>query len=170
MFELYLGVTLFQTHDNREHLAMMERILGPIPYRMGKWVHMTIYISFLRCARTGEQLVITCLYNIVRGGWLGEMKCIEGSTRKRNWRRNRKFYQPTSGGPQKCTKNHSQKSTPQKNHVVAECLGEEGRGFNCFTRINNKMQRRFNTNGGHGFSFSFTWIRMNTCLVWPQLN
>jgi serine/threonine protein kinase len=33
LFELYLGVTLFQTHDNREHLAMMERILGPIPYR-----------------------------------------------------------------------------------------------------------------------------------------
>jgi len=36
LFELYLGVTLFQTHDNREHLAMMERILGPIPYRMGR--------------------------------------------------------------------------------------------------------------------------------------
>ncbi|XP_042870198.1 probable dual specificity protein kinase madd-3 isoform X4 [Penaeus japonicus] len=36
MFELYLGITLFQTHDNREHLAMMERILGPIPYRMGR--------------------------------------------------------------------------------------------------------------------------------------
>uniref|UniRef100_F1KR61 Serine/threonine-protein kinase Doa n=1 Tax=Ascaris suum TaxID=6253 RepID=F1KR61_ASCSU len=34
MFELYLGMTLFQTHDNREHLAMMERILGTIPYRM----------------------------------------------------------------------------------------------------------------------------------------
>ncbi|RWS24635.1 LAMMER dual specificity kinase-like protein [Leptotrombidium deliense] len=34
LFELYLGITLFQTHDNREHLAMMERILGPIPYRM----------------------------------------------------------------------------------------------------------------------------------------
>ncbi|XP_065086072.1 uncharacterized protein Doa isoform X3 [Ochlerotatus camptorhynchus] len=34
MFELYLGITLFQTHDNREHLAMMERILGTIPYRM----------------------------------------------------------------------------------------------------------------------------------------
>ena len=31
MFELYLGFTLFQTHDNREHLAMMEKILGPIP-------------------------------------------------------------------------------------------------------------------------------------------
>ncbi|XP_069041592.1 dual specificity protein kinase CLK2 isoform X1 [Lepisosteus oculatus] len=34
LFEYYLGFTLFQTHDNREHLAMMERILGPIPSRM----------------------------------------------------------------------------------------------------------------------------------------
>lgn len=34
LFELYSGLTLFQTHDNREHLAMMERILGPISYRM----------------------------------------------------------------------------------------------------------------------------------------
>lgn len=34
MFELYSGVTMFQTHDNREHLAMMERILGPLPRRM----------------------------------------------------------------------------------------------------------------------------------------
>lgn len=25
---------MFQTHDNREHLAMMERILGPVPSRM----------------------------------------------------------------------------------------------------------------------------------------
>ncbi|XP_070492023.1 serine/threonine-protein kinase Doa [Chironomus tepperi] len=36
MFELYVGTTLFQTHDNREHLAMMERILGPIPHRMAR--------------------------------------------------------------------------------------------------------------------------------------
>jgi len=34
MFELYLGFTLFQTHDNREHLAMMEKILGPFPQSM----------------------------------------------------------------------------------------------------------------------------------------
>ncbi|KAG2463431.1 CLK2 kinase, partial [Polypterus senegalus] len=34
IFEYYLGFTLFQTHDNREHLAMMERILGPVPSRM----------------------------------------------------------------------------------------------------------------------------------------
>ncbi|KAL3072402.1 hypothetical protein niasHT_034086 [Heterodera trifolii] len=36
MFELYSGMTLFQTHDNREHLAMMQRILDGIPYRMGR--------------------------------------------------------------------------------------------------------------------------------------
>ena len=34
MYELATGVTLFQTHENREHLAMMERILGPIPNKM----------------------------------------------------------------------------------------------------------------------------------------
>lgn len=31
IFELYQGHTLFQTHDNLEHLAMMGRILGDIP-------------------------------------------------------------------------------------------------------------------------------------------
>lgn len=34
IFELYSGVTMFQTHDNREHLAMMERILGTISWKM----------------------------------------------------------------------------------------------------------------------------------------
>jgi CDC-like kinase len=36
MFELYTGYTLFQTHDNLEHLAMMERILGAIPSHMSR--------------------------------------------------------------------------------------------------------------------------------------
>ncbi|XP_028154272.1 dual specificity protein kinase CLK2-like isoform X2 [Diabrotica virgifera virgifera] len=36
LFELYLGITLFQTHDNREHLAMMQRIIGEIPISMAK--------------------------------------------------------------------------------------------------------------------------------------
>ncbi|KAK2849234.1 hypothetical protein Q5P01_009068 [Channa striata] len=31
LIEYYLGTTLFQTHDSKEHLAMMERVLGPIP-------------------------------------------------------------------------------------------------------------------------------------------
>ena len=34
MYELATGVTLFQTHENREHLAMMERILGQFPVKM----------------------------------------------------------------------------------------------------------------------------------------
>ncbi|XP_071855369.1 dual specificity protein kinase CLK2-like isoform X2 [Apostichopus japonicus] len=36
VFELYTGFTLFQTHDNREHLAMMDTILGPFPSWMVK--------------------------------------------------------------------------------------------------------------------------------------
>lgn len=32
--ELYQGELLFATHDNMEHLALMERIIGPFPSRM----------------------------------------------------------------------------------------------------------------------------------------
>ncbi|XP_052249517.1 dual specificity protein kinase CLK2-like isoform X2 [Dreissena polymorpha] len=45
MFELYTGYTLFQTHDNKEHLAMMERILGNLPYRMTKKTKKQRYFS-----------------------------------------------------------------------------------------------------------------------------
>lgn len=31
LIELYTGEVLFDTHENREHLALMEKILGPIP-------------------------------------------------------------------------------------------------------------------------------------------
>jgi len=34
IFELYQGHTLFQTHDNLEHLAMMTRILGELPHHL----------------------------------------------------------------------------------------------------------------------------------------
>ncbi|XP_026475900.1 dual specificity protein kinase CLK2-like [Ctenocephalides felis] len=34
LFELYHGIALFQTLDNREHFAMMERILGKLPLTM----------------------------------------------------------------------------------------------------------------------------------------
>lgn len=34
--ELYLGELLFATHDNQEHLALMERIIGPFPRWMIK--------------------------------------------------------------------------------------------------------------------------------------
>lgn len=38
LIELCSGEALFQTHDNLEHLAMMERVLGPIPQHMLKRV------------------------------------------------------------------------------------------------------------------------------------
>ncbi|XP_036276916.1 dual specificity protein kinase CLK1 isoform X2 [Pipistrellus kuhlii] len=34
LIEYYLGFTVFPTHDSKEHLAMMERILGPLPKHM----------------------------------------------------------------------------------------------------------------------------------------
>ncbi|XP_065843592.1 dual specificity protein kinase CLK2-like isoform X2 [Oscarella lobularis] len=43
MYELYTGSTLFQTHDNLEHLAMMQAILGPIPLRMRRSSKKTRY-------------------------------------------------------------------------------------------------------------------------------
>lgn len=43
IFEFYMGITMFQTHDNLEHLAMMERILGPIPSHMIKRTKKTKY-------------------------------------------------------------------------------------------------------------------------------
>ncbi|XP_042487442.1 serine/threonine-protein kinase AFC1-like isoform X4 [Macadamia integrifolia] len=36
LVELCSGEALFQTHENLEHLAMMERVLGPIPQHMLK--------------------------------------------------------------------------------------------------------------------------------------
>lgn len=32
----YQGEALFQTHENLEHLSMMERVLGPLPDHMLK--------------------------------------------------------------------------------------------------------------------------------------
>ncbi|XP_038699925.1 serine/threonine-protein kinase AFC3 isoform X2 [Tripterygium wilfordii] len=34
LVELFSGGALFQTHENLEHLAMMERVLGPLPEHM----------------------------------------------------------------------------------------------------------------------------------------
>ena len=46
LFELYVGYTLFQTHDNREHLAMMERILGSIPSSMARKTKTKYFYRF----------------------------------------------------------------------------------------------------------------------------
>ncbi|XP_062848637.1 dual specificity protein kinase CLK2-like [Trichomycterus rosablanca] len=45
LLEYYLGYTLFQTHNNREHLAMMERIQGPIPSKMIRKTRKQKYFS-----------------------------------------------------------------------------------------------------------------------------
>ncbi|XP_055067641.2 dual specificity protein kinase CLK2b isoform X1 [Misgurnus anguillicaudatus] len=45
LFEYYSGYPLFQTHDNREHLAMMERVHGPIPSRMIQKTRMQKYFN-----------------------------------------------------------------------------------------------------------------------------
>ncbi|CAB3400780.1 unnamed protein product [Caenorhabditis bovis] len=45
LYELYTGVTLFQTHENREHLAMMERVLGDIPVRMAKKTKTKFFVD-----------------------------------------------------------------------------------------------------------------------------
>lgn len=34
--ELYTGEMFFPTHENVEHLALMEKACGPIPYWMAK--------------------------------------------------------------------------------------------------------------------------------------
>ncbi|KAK7834110.1 serine/threonine-protein kinase afc2 [Quercus suber] len=49
LVELCSGEALFQTHENLEHLAMMERVLGPLPQHMLKRAdrHAEKYVS--RC-------------------------------------------------------------------------------------------------------------------------
>ncbi|XP_077402662.1 dual specificity protein kinase CLK4-like isoform X2 [Vanacampus margaritifer] len=44
LLEYYLGQTLFPTHDSKEHLAMMEKILGPIPPHMLKQTRKQHYV------------------------------------------------------------------------------------------------------------------------------
>ena len=47
-FQNILCWRCFQTHDDREHLAMMERILGSLPYRMTKKSKFVFWISVVR--------------------------------------------------------------------------------------------------------------------------
>ncbi|TWW75229.1 Dual specificity protein kinase CLK4 [Takifugu flavidus] len=44
LMEFYLGRTLFMTHDSKEHLAMMEKVLGPIPTHLLKQTRKKHYI------------------------------------------------------------------------------------------------------------------------------
>uniref|UniRef100_A0A672GM43 dual-specificity kinase n=1 Tax=Salarias fasciatus TaxID=181472 RepID=A0A672GM43_SALFA len=44
LMEFYLGRILFPTHDSLEHLAMMEKVLGPIPPRLLKQTRKQHYV------------------------------------------------------------------------------------------------------------------------------
>uniref|UniRef100_A0A4W6FM94 dual-specificity kinase n=1 Tax=Lates calcarifer TaxID=8187 RepID=A0A4W6FM94_LATCA len=44
LMEFYLGHTLFPTHDSKEHLAMMEKVLGPIPVHLLKQTRKQHYV------------------------------------------------------------------------------------------------------------------------------
>uniref|UniRef100_A0A3B4ZZM4 dual-specificity kinase n=1 Tax=Stegastes partitus TaxID=144197 RepID=A0A3B4ZZM4_9TELE len=44
LMEFYLGRTLFPTHDSKEHLAMMEKVLGPIPPHLLKQTRKQHYV------------------------------------------------------------------------------------------------------------------------------
>ena len=49
---------LFQTHENREHLAMMERILGPLPSHMIKKSRSVLNNSITNYATCGLYLLL----------------------------------------------------------------------------------------------------------------
>ncbi|XP_076010878.1 dual specificity protein kinase CLK2b [Genypterus blacodes] len=65
LFEYYEGFTLYQTHDNKEHLAMMERIHGPIPQRMIQRSRKQKYfyrgrLDWNDCSKAGRYVTTKC--------------------------------------------------------------------------------------------------------------
>jgi len=83
MFELALGHTLFQTHDNKEHLAMMERILGPIPVKMAvrsrtkyfsqgnlKWDHSSSHGKYVKRHCKPLENYIERIDEVLQADWM----------------------------------------------------------------------------------------------------
>ncbi|XP_034030578.1 dual specificity protein kinase CLK2b [Thalassophryne amazonica] len=65
LFEYYKGFTLYQTHDNKEHLAMMEKIQGPIPLKMiprsGKHKYFCHgHLDWNECSKAGRYVKANC--------------------------------------------------------------------------------------------------------------
>ncbi|XP_059196077.1 dual specificity protein kinase CLK2b isoform X2 [Centropristis striata] len=65
LFEYYAGFTLYQTHDNKEHLAMMERIQGPVPQRMIQRSRKQKYfhrgrLDWNECSKAGRYVKAKC--------------------------------------------------------------------------------------------------------------
>lgn len=51
LVEFVTGEALFQTHDNLEHLAMMEKVFGQMPPAVAKAGYKCVFLR--NCPRTG---------------------------------------------------------------------------------------------------------------------
>ncbi|XP_033958722.1 dual specificity protein kinase CLK2b [Pseudochaenichthys georgianus] len=65
LFEYYAGFTLYQTHDNKEHLAMMESIQGPLPQSMIQKTRKQKYfhrgrLDWNECSKAGRYVKAKC--------------------------------------------------------------------------------------------------------------
>lgn len=54
LFELYTGELYFDTHENLEHLTMIEKSFGPIPFEMAKKCGNRLIQRFLECDEATE--------------------------------------------------------------------------------------------------------------------
>ncbi|RXH72173.1 hypothetical protein DVH24_033711 [Malus domestica] len=61
LIELCSGEALFQTHENLEHLAMMERVLGPMPQHMLKRAEYVLSLGISSYFKV--QITFVCLYS-----------------------------------------------------------------------------------------------------------
>lgn len=67
LYELHRGATLFRTHSNREHLAMMERVCGHIPLRMIRKTRTRYFHNdVLDVTGTDESFIRDTCANLVR--------------------------------------------------------------------------------------------------------
>ncbi|KAJ1279802.1 hypothetical protein BS78_04G183500 [Paspalum vaginatum] len=80
LVELCTGEALFQTHENLEHLAMMERVFGPLPYHMLK-----------RADRHCEKYIRK-----------GRLNWPEGCTSRESMKAVMKLPRPSESGDAKC--------------------------------------------------------------------
>ncbi|KAK0403813.1 hypothetical protein QR680_017134 [Steinernema hermaphroditum] len=66
IYELHLGEVLFQTHEDLEHLAMMEAVLGPMPTHMIKEAKTNFYnkpncrLNWDEDSPTGREVLEVC--------------------------------------------------------------------------------------------------------------
>ncbi|CAA7397189.1 unnamed protein product [Spirodela intermedia] len=78
LVEFCTGGALFQTHENLEHLAMMERVLGPLPPRMAQKANPSAAKYFTRGAELNWPEGAASRESIRAVGKLGRLKDLVG--------------------------------------------------------------------------------------------